>query len=38
MGTDPGNASRIKVIAMAYMAKRYAKGDLDPAIDAAKAA
>jgi len=33
-----GNASRIKVIAVADMAKRYAKGDLDPKIEAAKVA
>ncbi|WP_417685802.1 class II fructose-bisphosphate aldolase [Roseibium sp.] len=33
-----GNASRIKVIAMDDMAKRYATGDLDPRIEQARAA
>ncbi len=33
-----GNAGKIKVIPLAEMAKRYAKGELDPRIGAAKAA
>ncbi|HHZ10667.1 MAG TPA: fructose-bisphosphate aldolase class II [Rhizobiales bacterium] len=33
-----GNASRIKVIPMDEMAKRYARGSLDPRISAARAA
>ena len=33
-----GNASKIKVIAIDDMAKRYAKGSLDPAITISQAA
>jgi fructose-bisphosphate aldolase class II len=33
-----GNASKIKVIPMSEMAKRYAKGELDPKTSASKAA
>ena len=33
-----GNAPKIKVIAMSEMAKRYARGELDPAVGVAKAA
>jgi fructose-bisphosphate aldolase class II len=33
-----GNAGKIKVIPLADMAKRYAKGELDPRIGSAKAA
>ena len=33
-----GNASKIKVVAMDEMAKRYAAGKLDPHIATAKAA
>ena len=33
-----GNASKIKLIPLADMAKRYASGELDPRIGAAKAA
>jgi fructose-bisphosphate aldolase class II len=33
-----GNASKIKVIPMSDMAKRYAKGELDPKSSAARAA
>ena len=33
-----GNASKIDVIPMDDMAKRYASGTLDPAVSAAKAA
>jgi fructose-bisphosphate aldolase class II len=33
-----GNGSKIKPIPMADMAKRYASGELDPRITAAKAA
>jgi len=33
-----GNAGKIKVVPLSEMAKRYAKGELDPRIGTAKAA